>query len=528
MPVIHTDADTRQWVNAHDSKLGKDEKKKRAELNKLYKKLPHRSSVDRRKNAPMNKALQVINITKKIRSMGYQPEVYDITAKVDEELSYEENLNNFLKTFELRKPDEDLTKEELEDALRKDADLFIEYICETTGRDREDVVTEMLLAQQEEADLEKRASELQTEEDNALFNMDIYNFNCKEQYSIYKKIEGNSPIRVSGVFQVSIVEKLVKLINIKIEEKIQLDRAKNIDSRDENPFVESGFLHHSMLIHGLYNLNTDLNAVREAKELYSEIKDCFTDPRIFFNVPFTIVRQNILNGGSDDVFWLQSKPELKPEIKSLCDEFKIKDTDVAYFILIYALDSLYKNQTFADGYENSHYYTKGELLSDLRQQINKYAKSMNDHFVNKQPILEEELAIKKILFEHGYNVHPDNIKFKERVIARIKNIGNSMMLDLQEPASIDAEQVMQQSTSVDEEKVVLEPASIDAVVLEPTNVDDFIKNGVLSVEEICNDIKLEEWHKSRCPMCGCGIMIGMHCDFCGRGFDNEEMITGEA
>jgi hypothetical protein len=86
-----------------------------------------------------------------------------------------------------------------------------------------------------------------------------------------------------------------------------------------------------------------------------------------------------------------------------------------------------------------------------------------------------------------------------------------------EPASIDAEQVMQQSTSVDAEQVV-----------EPTNVDGLIKYGVLSVEEVLSDIKLEEWHKSRCPMCGYGDMIGMRCDICGREFYDEEMITGEA
>ncbi len=424
MTIIHTD-DDRQWVSARDSTPGKVERKKRAELNKIYKQLPHRSPVDGRVDKPMNKALQIVNICRKIRSLGYQPELYDVHAMVDEVLSLEENTEYIIKSLGLRKSDDDFTEEQLDDEIKKYTDHALDYYCEQIGRDKQEVMTEMLLAKLEEDDFEKRALELQAQEDDALFYSDIYNFNCSEQYSIYRKIEGNSAIRVSKVFKIPIVQKLVKLINIKTEEKIKLDRTKNIDSRDENPFVESGFLHRAIIKYGLYNLNIGLSVVREAMELYSEMINCFTDPRILFQVPFTIVRQNILNGGSDEVFWLQPTPELKPEIKSLCNEFGIKESDVGYYILIYSLDSLYKKQTFGDGYESSHYYTKGELLSDLQQQINKYAKTMNEHFVRMLPLLEDELAIKKLLLEHGYNVHPDNIKFKERVIARIKSISMS-------------------------------------------------------------------------------------------------------
>jgi hypothetical protein len=574
-----TDEDTRQWANARDRRPGEEDKKKVRELKKLWKQLPHKKSVDWRVDKPINNGLKTYLIAKKIRSLGYEPDLFDIRAHIDGTLSYEENVETVLETYHLSDPGSglymDLSEEESE---KINFERHVEYICERTGRNREDVEAEILLAKQKEADLERAAQELQKQENEALFYSDIYNFNCSREYAIYKKFEGSSPLRVSNVFMPPVVANLVKLINIKTEAKIKSDRAKNIDSRGENPFVESGFLHYAMSGNALYEFNTDLCFLREAEQVYSEIINCFApDPRIPFAEQFSVVRQNILNGGSNDVFWLQVPPQLKREIRRLSDEFIIYDTDVGYFILIYSLPMLYRNKYFADaadGYENSHYYTKGEIKYNLQRQIYLYTKRMIDHLVATLPILQEQLAIKTLLLEHGYKVHPDNIRFKKLVIEHIKRIsswfadptyGNSFATQVspcieqirQEPVThpdntladfaaapdLDAEQlghqtttkeVMHQSSSqfnelIRTEILTLEDLAYDIKLDEYLKTqepkgqfDELIKNQILTLEDLSNDIKLDGWLKlSGCPICMSGNVADMICDSCGWQYEEN-------
>jgi hypothetical protein len=47
-----------------------------------------------------------------------------------------------------------------------------------------------------------------------------------------------------------------------------------------------------------------------------------------------------------------------------------------------------------------------------------------------------------------------------------------------------------------------------------TEIEDMLREGLLTGEDIIQDIQLEEWVKNRCPVCGYGNVIGMCCDFC--------------
>lgn len=55
-----------------------------------------------------------------------------------------------------------------------------------------------------------------------------------------------------------------------------------------------------------------------------------------------------------------------------------------------------------------------------------------------------------------------------------------------------------------------------------TEIEDMITDGLLTVEDIIQDIQLEELFKSRCPICGHGDVIGKCCDFCAWEYENEE------
>jgi hypothetical protein len=57
-----------------------------------------------------------------------------------------------------------------------------------------------------------------------------------------------------------------------------------------------------------------------------------------------------------------------------------------------------------------------------------------------------------------------------------------------------------------------------------TEIDEMLNEGLLSLEEVEQDIRLEEWLKSRCPICGYGDIIGMCCDYCAWEFEHEERM----
>jgi hypothetical protein len=55
-----------------------------------------------------------------------------------------------------------------------------------------------------------------------------------------------------------------------------------------------------------------------------------------------------------------------------------------------------------------------------------------------------------------------------------------------------------------------------------TEIDEMLNEGLLSLEEVEQDIRLEEWLKSRCPICGYGDVIRGCCNYCESEFESNQ------
>ena len=57
-----------------------------------------------------------------------------------------------------------------------------------------------------------------------------------------------------------------------------------------------------------------------------------------------------------------------------------------------------------------------------------------------------------------------------------------------------------------------------------SEIDEMINEGLLTVEDIIQDIRMEEWLNSRirCPICGYGDVVEKCCDFCAWEFENNQ------